>query len=132
MYTIFLGDQTIGLVGLSVWDQVHYMIDPDQWGKGYATEALTAFLIALFELQSKRLSISTLITSDNVASRKVLEKCGFVPMRPPGPVGRPTSAEISMREELRNLEGIVDAHSSEHSSLGSLFFRYVKPAKHAV
>jgi RimJ/RimL family protein N-acetyltransferase len=105
------------------------MIDPDQWSKRYATEALTAFLIALFELQPKRLSTNTWISGDNVASRRVLEKCGFVPSKPGKKAAQmPNTAEISEQEELSMLQDIVDAHPSEDH----LFFTYVKPAKQAV
>jgi RimJ/RimL family protein N-acetyltransferase len=129
MYTIFLQDKTIGVVGLSRWDKIHYMIDPDQWSKGFATEALGAFLIALFELQPKRQSTNTWISRDNVASRRVLEKCGFVPSKAGKKAAyMPQSAEISEQEELDMLQNIVVTHPSK----GNLFFIYVKPTKDAV
>jgi hypothetical protein len=113
MYTIFLGDQLeaekiIGLVGLNRWDQVHYILDPKFSGLGYSTEALTAFLIALFELQPKRLSIGTVLSSENLASKRVLEKCGFVPGKPKREVSMPESTEISEQDELKELKSVEE------------------------
>lgn len=53
--------------------EVSYWIDPANWGKGIATEALKQFLFLvtirpLFARAAK----------DNIGSRRVLEKCGFV------------------------------------------------------
>lgn len=46
-------------------------------GKGYTTEALKIFTAYLFELKPiKRLEIQ--LSKDNIPSRKVAEKCGFV------------------------------------------------------
>jgi len=53
--------------------EVGYWLGRDFWGKGIATDALTQFL--------KIISIRPLnahIAQQNIGSRKVLEKCGFV------------------------------------------------------
>lgn len=52
---------------------VAYWLGRDYWGKGIATAGLTAFL----ELQTIR-PIYARVAKDNVGSRRVLEKCGFV------------------------------------------------------
>jgi RimJ/RimL family protein N-acetyltransferase len=52
--------------------EVTYWIGRSYWGKGIATDALNAFLTVD---QSRPLHAR--IAYDNVASRRVLEKCGF-------------------------------------------------------
>ncbi len=57
--------------------QVGYVLGPLHWGKGYATEAaqkLITFLLA----QPGIYKIGSFVDSDNQASVRVLEKCGFV------------------------------------------------------
>lgn len=70
MYTILTKEKTtvIGIVGVNCWDKVHYMIDPKFWGRGYASEALAAFLAVFFERQPKRLCIQTLLSAEIHAS----------------------------------------------------------------
>ena len=52
---------------------VGYWIDRAYWGRGIATEALTAFLRIVIE---RPLYART--AYDNIGSQRVLEKCGFV------------------------------------------------------
>ncbi|MGA2042497.1 MAG: GNAT family N-acetyltransferase [Roseiarcus sp.] len=54
-----------------------YALAPEVWGKGLATEAATAAIDAGFALTD---AVEMLATShvENAASRRVLEKCGFV------------------------------------------------------
>ena len=52
--------------------QVHYWIGKEFWGNGIATQALTEFLRIV---NNRPLYAST--ANDNVASIRVLEKCGF-------------------------------------------------------
>jgi RimJ/RimL family protein N-acetyltransferase len=52
--------------------EVTYWIGRSYWGKGIATDALSAFL----SLDPTR-PIYARVASDNLASRRVLEKCGF-------------------------------------------------------
>ena len=57
--------------------EIGYHTGKDYTGKGYATEAVSAFLPVIME----RLGIGTMAgicLADNIASRRVLEKCGFV------------------------------------------------------
>jgi RimJ/RimL family protein N-acetyltransferase len=53
--------------------EVGYWIDRAQWGKGYATAALRAFVA----IEPHR-PLHARVADHNVASRRVLEKCGFV------------------------------------------------------
>ena len=55
---------------------VGYALAPEVWGKGYATEALSAAIEAGFALTN---AIEMLASAhvENAASRRVLDKCGF-------------------------------------------------------
>lgn len=53
--------------------EVTYWIGREYWGRGVATQALSQFLDGL-----KTRPIYARVVQDNVASRRVLEKCGFV------------------------------------------------------
>lgn len=56
---------------------ISYFVNPDLWGKGYATEAGKA--IVSFAFSSLRLHrISGRCLSTNPASRRVMEKLGFI------------------------------------------------------
>ena len=80
------GDRPAGTVigDISVFDiensrmgSVGYRLDPDLWGQGYTSEALAAavdFIFAHTELD--RLHATADVR--NVASNRVLEKCGFL------------------------------------------------------
>ena len=79
-------DQVIGYIGLSRYDlsattcQVVYALNEAYWGAGYVKEALEAYLKAL--QASGKTTIYAGHVAENVASGKVLLKCGFV--RDPG------------------------------------------------
>jgi RimJ/RimL family protein N-acetyltransferase len=50
------------------------------WGRGYATEALRAFLDAYWSRDccfGVEIVLKAIVEEDNVGSCKVLEKCGF-------------------------------------------------------
>lgn len=53
--------------------EVTYWIAEEEWGKGIATAALARFLG-----DETARPLAARIAADNVASRRVLEKCGFV------------------------------------------------------
>ncbi|MBQ8557033.1 MAG: GNAT family N-acetyltransferase [Clostridia bacterium] len=56
---------------------VGYRFDPELWGQGYATEALTAAVRFIFEhTELDRLHATADVR--NIASNRVLEKCGFI------------------------------------------------------
>jgi RimJ/RimL family protein N-acetyltransferase len=76
MRTILFEGQIAGYVSHHSWfgePEVTYWIDKKQWGKGIATRALQLFL----EEQAIR-PLYGRVVKDNVASRRVLEKCSFV------------------------------------------------------
>nr|PZN36063.1 MAG: GNAT family N-acetyltransferase [Chloroflexota bacterium] len=54
--------------------EVTYWLGKDYWGQGIATRALTEFIT---NVQTAR-PLHARVAKDNIASRRVLEKCGFV------------------------------------------------------
>jgi RimJ/RimL family protein N-acetyltransferase len=54
-----------------------YALAPEAWGKGYASEATRAIVDASF-LLTHAVEILATARIENPASRRVLEKCGFV------------------------------------------------------
>lgn len=83
---------TIGSWGEPGEREVTYWIGRSYWGKGIATEALAA-LLAL----DRSRPFHARVASDNVASRRVLEKCGFRVVATERGVAEARAAEI---EEL--------------------------------
>jgi len=71
----------IGFGGVTVSTEfeglnMSYHLHPDCWGSGYATELVNEALAFSFtELSAKR--VIGLVRPVNIASRRVLEKCGF-------------------------------------------------------
>ena len=53
--------------------EVTYWVGRESWGKGIATVALSAFLIRVTERP-----LAVRVAKDNVASLRVLQKCGFI------------------------------------------------------
>lgn len=73
--TIEVDGVVVGTIGSWSNDgdrEVTYWLGRAQWGKGIATRALREFL----ELETAR-PLHAATAADNVASRRVLEKCGF-------------------------------------------------------
>jgi len=92
---IVVDDEVVGTIGS--WGgtgerEVTYWIGRSYWGRGIATEALGAFL----GLERSR-PLRARVASDNVASRRVLEKAGFRVVATGRGVAEARSAEI---EEL--------------------------------
>lgn len=80
------GDQCVAVAGLARVEgdgpdvEAAYLVRHDRWGRGYATELLTAVL----ELGRTQLGLERIVAlayPDNGASRRVMEKAG---MRPDG------------------------------------------------
>ncbi len=69
----FIG--AIGVGGSPV--QVGYMIDPDHWGRGFGTEAVSALLPEVFD-RFPLSGIHASVFEDNPASSRILVKLGFV------------------------------------------------------
>jgi RimJ/RimL family protein N-acetyltransferase len=73
--TIVVDDQVVGNIGSWASDgkrEIGYWIDRAFWGRGIATEALSAFL----ELEQTR-PLYAGVAKHNAASIRVLQKCGF-------------------------------------------------------
>lgn len=73
--TILFGDQVAGYV--VCFEQagrrlVGYWLGRDFWGKGIATRALSEFLV-----QVKERPLYAFVSTGNIGSIRVLEKCGF-------------------------------------------------------
>ena len=83
---------TIGSWGEPGEREVTYWIGRSYWGKGIASDALNAFLAV-----DHSRPLHARVASDNVASRRVLEKCGFHVIATDRNVAEARSAEI---EEL--------------------------------
>jgi RimJ/RimL family protein N-acetyltransferase len=72
---VLFGDELAGYVGKFVRAgdaEVTYWLGRAYWGKGIATKALTLFLDVV-----KERPLCGRVVSDNVASLRVLQKCGF-------------------------------------------------------
>jgi RimJ/RimL family protein N-acetyltransferase len=71
--------ELLGSTGLSFKTDVHavtgYVLASDAWGCGYATEALTAMVMLAQQLGARQLD--AWCHPANLASVRVLEKCGF-------------------------------------------------------
>ena len=80
---------TIGSWGDPGKREVTYWIGRSYWGKGIATDALTAFLAV-----DRSRPLYARVAADNVASRRVLEKCGFRVIATERGVAEARSAEI--------------------------------------
>lgn len=69
----------IGAVGLGHDRSVSYMVDRRHWGRGYATEAMAAFVADVFDRFPEIGALEADHFADNPASGAVLRKLGFVP-----------------------------------------------------
>jgi len=83
---------TIGSWGGPGEREITYWIGRAYWGKGIATQALSAFM----RIERSR-PLHARVAADNVASRRVLEKCGFRPIATDRGFAEARAAEI---EEL--------------------------------
>ncbi|WP_336511919.1 GNAT family protein [Sphingomonas arenae] len=75
-FLVELDGRVIGKMGGWRLPEIGYLLDPAVWGRGYAYEGLRAYV------DYRRGCGSTELTADtdprNTASRRLLEKCGFV------------------------------------------------------
>lgn len=73
---IMLGDEVVGNIcrfERSGIEEVGYWIGREHWGKGIASRALALFL----KIEPIR-PLFAIVAEHNAASRRVLEKCGFI------------------------------------------------------
>lgn len=68
---------SFGVINENGTIQFGYILSPTQWGKGYATEVCKA-MMNILRHQPGIKSIQTFTDIDNVASAKVLLKCGLI------------------------------------------------------
>ena len=61
---------------LNAYEIGYRIYQPENWGKGYTSEAVALFVPFLFETKPVD-RIQAMIFPDNGGSRRVLEKCGF-------------------------------------------------------
>lgn len=75
-FIVTLDGECIGKLGAWALPDIGYLLDPAHWGKGYAGEALAAFVA------HRRREGSSFLTADtdprNIASIRLLERHGFV------------------------------------------------------
>lgn len=80
VYPVLLKDGTnvgyVQLVPIEEGYEVGYHISREYTKKGYATEALKAFLQEMMPVK-KLDKVHGICVSENIASRRVMEKCGF-------------------------------------------------------
>ncbi len=55
--------------------QIEYDLDEKYWGKGIMTRELTQYIEAI---KRKFKSLTAVVERNNLASKRVLEKCGFI------------------------------------------------------
>lgn len=76
-------DEYIGEAGILSMNKknqrvvIGYNLIPKYWGKGYATEIILALVKYLFDQENTE-RIEALVLEENMASRRVLEKSGFL------------------------------------------------------
>lgn len=74
-FIVTLDGQLIGKLGAWKLPEIGFLIDPAHWGKGYATEAMAAFIDRRRALGSAELKAD--VDPRNLASLKLLQRCGF-------------------------------------------------------
>jgi [ribosomal protein S5]-alanine N-acetyltransferase len=75
-FIVTLGGELIGKFGAWKLPEFGFLIDPAHWGKGYASEAMIAFVKHRRELGSTELTAD--VDPRNVSSVRLLERHGFV------------------------------------------------------
>jgi [ribosomal protein S5]-alanine N-acetyltransferase len=81
--TLKENDRYIGHITLAQFDrafkfvEIAYIIDPEYWGKGYGTEALGR-AVEFLQKDIKIHKIRASVFAKNLASKRVLEKLGFI------------------------------------------------------
>lgn len=75
-FILTLDGALIGKLGAWKLPEVGFLVDPAHWGRGYAIEAMTAFVDRRRSLGSSELTAD--VDPRNLASLRLLERAGFV------------------------------------------------------
>ncbi len=75
-FIVTVDGELIGKLGAWQLPEVGFLLEPSHWGKGYASEALAAFIARRSRLGSSELTAD--VDPRNLASLRLLEKAGFV------------------------------------------------------
>ena len=78
--TVKGSDEPLGMIDVVGYrnnnvPEIGYCLSKKAWGKGYMTEACTAFVQHLFSLGHRKIVIAADV--NNIGSNRVIEKCGF-------------------------------------------------------
>ncbi len=76
-FIIEIEGRVAGKVGAYRLPEFGYILHPDFWGRGLATEAVSAFLGHVYQTRPDIVELSTDIDPRNVASIRLVEKMGF-------------------------------------------------------
>ena len=74
-FVVELDGALIGKLGCWRLPEVGFLFDPSVWGRGYATEAMMAFIARRRRLGPAELTAD--VDHDNLPSLRLLERCGF-------------------------------------------------------
>lgn len=74
-FIVTLDGDVIGKLGAWKLPEVGFLLDPAHWGRGYAVEAMTAFIDRRRGLGSTELTAD--VDPRNLPSLMLLERCGF-------------------------------------------------------
>ena len=74
-FIVTLGGRLIGKLGAWRLPEIGFLLDPAEWGRGYASEALAAYIIRRRNLGSTELTAD--VDPRNSSSIKLLELAGF-------------------------------------------------------
>lgn len=75
-FVVTLDGALIGKLGCWRLPEIGFLLDPAVWGRGYANEAMTAFIERRRALGSTELTAD--VDPDNRNSLRLLTRCGFV------------------------------------------------------
>ena len=77
-YAVDLKGRCIGRVGMWKRFEIGFILSPEHWGKGYATEAVAALIAECFARFPEAGALTAEVDPRNTGSQRVLEKLGFV------------------------------------------------------
>ena len=76
-FIIEIDGRVAGKVGAYRLPEFGYILRPDFWGRGIATEAVSAFLWHIYQTRPDITALTTDIDPRNTASVRLMEKLGF-------------------------------------------------------